>query len=175
MKRRTIAVLLALTFMAFNVEVAYARVDSPQTEAFTAAVDESFRAIVPQLFQDSRATYLEGYGVVVTVEVGLEPPRNPFSNSSRTPEEVRRSSLQRLEALKSSTVELLGTHTAGLESLGANEQVSVVIYLMNPNPVDLPDLASQLVISARKQDALDLQSETITTSTFTERVSIREH
>ena len=174
MMRRSATVLLALTFLAFNVEGAQARVDSEQTDAFTSAINESFRAIVPQLFQESRATYLEGYGMVVTVEVGLERPRNPFSGSSRSPEEVRRSSLERMEALTSSAVELLGVHAAQLDSLGADERVTVVIYLVNPNPVDLPDLASQLVISVRKQDALDLGSDTISASTFNKRVSIRE-
>jgi hypothetical protein len=173
MTHRIAVVVLALTFLAFNVEAAQATVDSEQTEAMTSALGQSLSEIVPTVFQSPRATSLDGYGIVVTAEVGLAPPRNPFS-SAVSPEEVRRSSLERIEALKVSTVELLQSHGAGLESVAANQHVTIIVYMVNPNPVDLPNLASQLVISVRKQDALDLGSATISSSTFAERVSIRE-
>jgi hypothetical protein len=52
--------------------------------------------------------------------------------------------------------------------------VSVVVYMVNPNPVDLADLPGQIVVSARKQDAIDLESGRVTAAVFADRVRVRE-
>src|SRR5256885_15204702 len=55
------------------------------------AVNDAVNKTVPGfgVLQGAKGTYLDGYGVVVTVEVALEPPRNPFSGLGRTANEVR--------------------------------------------------------------------------------------
>ncbi len=146
-----------------------------ESAAITAALDEAVSSVVfGPLLQRSKATYLEGYGIVATVEVALEPPRNPFSSTKR-PEEIRQLSTQRREALKEKAVELLRDNVAGLASIAESERVAIVIHLLNTNPADLPDLPTQLVVSVRKQAVADLRAERITLAAFRNRVDIREY
>ena len=146
-----------------------------ESAAITAALDEAVSSVVSgPLLQRSKATYLEGYGIVATVEVALEPPRNPFS-SIKQPEEIRQLSTQRREALKEKAVELLRDNVAGLASVAESERVAIVIHLLNTNPADLPDLPTQLVVSVGKQAASDLKAERITLAAFRNRVDIQEY
>jgi len=46
---------------------------------------------------------------------------------------------------------------------------------LNTNPADLPDLPTQIVVSARKQDGADLRSSAISVAVFRDRVTIREY
>ncbi len=146
-----------------------------ESASITAALDDAVSSIVPgPLLQRSKATHLDGYGLVVTVEVALEPPRNPFSGAKQ-PEEIRRSSADRREALKDKAVELLQNRVAGLASVGPDERVAIVIHMLNTNPADLPDLPMQLVVSVGKQAAADLRAQRISPAAFRDRVDIREY
>jgi hypothetical protein len=151
---------------------------TPSSEAqvaIAAAVDAEVAAVVPgQMLQRAKATYLDGYGVVVTIEVAFERPRGPFS-SARAPELIRQSSEVRRSQLKEIAIRLLGQHVATLDGLRADEQLTIVIYMLNTNPVDLPDLPTQLVVSVTKQDGTDLRSAVISAAAFADRVTIREY
>jgi hypothetical protein len=173
MLKQIFTFLLFLMAVAGPLDGAAADVDREEAMALTATVGDGVADAVSQVFFGPRAAYLDGYGLVVTIEVGLVPPRNPFS-SPRTPEEVRRDSRGRLESLKSAVPELLSRPVADLEGLGADEFVGVVIHLVNANPVDLPDLPEQLVFSVRKQDATARASGALTEAAFRQRVTIRE-
>ena len=125
-------------------------------EALTlgAAVDSAIGAAVPgrSPFQSgAKATYLEGYGAVVTIETALEPPRNPFS-SPKTPAENRSIMTQRLENLQKSLEKLLQERTGKLESLAGTDSITLVVYIFNANPGDAPDFPSQLIFTAKKED-----------------------
>ena len=146
-----------------------------ESRATAAALDDAVSSIVPgPLLQRSKVTLLDGYGLVVTVEVALEPQRNPFSGV-RSSEEVRRSSAERREALKDKAVELLQNRVAGLTSVDLDERVAIVIHMLNTNPADLPDLPIQVVISVGKQEAADLEALRISPAAFRARVDIREY
>ena len=141
----------------------------------TDALDDSVSSIVPgPLLQRSKAIYLDDYGVVVTIEVALERPRNPFSRV-KPPDEVRRSSAERREALRQKAVDLLEENVAGLKAVAPDEWVTIAIHMLNTNPADLPDLPTQLVVSARKQDVIDLRSGQIAPAVFQDRLRIREY
>ncbi len=149
---------------------------SPEVRAsLEAAVDQRVGDIVSgPVLQRARATYLEEYGVVVTVEVALERPRNPFSaGRDREPAEVRRSSEASRSALKEMAVALLRQHIPNWDGLGTDERMTIVIYMLNTNPVDLPDLPTQLQVSTRKQDVIDLPAASA--AAFANRVTIREY
>ena len=173
------AVCLSIVFcMTFQFEVTLLGQAGPSQEAqvgIAAEVDAQVAGIVPgPTLQTAKATYLVGYGVVVTVEVAFERPRNPFSGA-RTPDEIRRSSEMHRSQLKEMAVRLIGERVSEVDGLAADEQLTIVIYMLNINPVDAPDLPTQLVVSARKQDGVDLRSELISPSAFSDRVSIREY
>lgn len=152
---------------------AWADVDAAEAANLERSVNSLVGGLVPNVFRDARATYLEGYGVAVTIEVALDVPRNPF-NSSRSAADTRESALQRIAAIRQETIRLLASEALRIDSLGADEMLSVIVYMVNPNPVDLPDLPSQVVVSARKQDAIDLESGTVTPAGFADRVRVRE-
>lgn len=127
------------------------------------AVNEASSSVVPGfgVLQVAKATYLDGYGVVVNMELALEPPRNPFSGL-KTPAEIRTIVTQRRKEVTDRLSSLLKEKVPLLESIGPSESVAIIVHLLNTNPADLPDLPSQLVLSVKKQDAA------------TTRISIRE-
>jgi hypothetical protein len=134
-------------------------------ESLQGSVNEVVSGTVPSLglLQLAKGTYLDGYGVVLFMEVALEPPRTPFSGFGRTASEVRTAVSQRRKATVDGLTTLLKQRTPRLESLSATESVTIILHLLNTNPADLPDLPSQLVLSVKKQDAP------------TGRISLREY
>lgn len=119
------------------------------------AVNDVVSNTVPGLgvLQGAKGTYLEGYGVVVTMELALEPPRNPFSGLGRTSSEVRASVTQRRKDTEERLTNLLKQKTPTMESILPTESATIIVYLLNTNPADLPDLPSQLILSVKKQEA----------------------
>lgn len=143
--------------------------------AFETAVDDAISEIVPgPMLQYSKAAYLEGYGLVLTMEVALVRPSNPFS-ASTSDTQTRLASEQRHESLKERAAELLSEQVAKLDGLTPDEKVSLVINVLNTNPAIVKDLPAQLVITATKQDAVDFSSGAISESDFNARVTIREY
>jgi len=168
-----ITLVLFAAIVAPGRGVARVDVDPVQAADLERAVDSSVGGVVPRVFRDARATYLGGYGMIVTIEVTLDIPRNPFS-ASRSPEDARASAMEVIEAIRQRSVELLGAELPRIEGLGADERLTVVVYTVNPNPVDLPDLPSQILISVSKGDAVALASGALTAAAFAERVEVRE-
>jgi hypothetical protein len=151
----------AFLFICLFAGVSWAQTDKPSMETFRkealtlgAAVDSAVSAAVPgrSPFQSgAKATYLEGYGAVVTIETALEGPRNPFT-SPKTPAETRAIMTQRLANLQQALEKLLQERTAKLESLASTDSISLVVYIFNANPGDAPDFPSQVVVTAKKED-----------------------
>jgi len=118
------------------------------------AVDQTINTIIPGfgLLQDAKGAYLDGYGIVVNVEVALERPRNPFSGI-QTPAEIQKAVNARRKELTEKMSAFLKQKVATLDSIGPAESVAVITNLLNTNPADLPDLPTQIVFSLKKQDA----------------------
>jgi len=116
------------------------------------AVDSAITETGARIMSNSKATYLEGYGVVVVVEVMLEAPRNPFSGL-KTPEETRKIVKTRQQDVTSKLSDLLKEKIAKTDSVGANDSLTLIVHILNTNPVDVPDLPSQLVITMKKSAA----------------------
>jgi hypothetical protein len=140
---------------------AFAELDKGQVELFKkdavplqAAVEETINSQVPGpagVLERAKATYLEGYGIVVSLEASLEPTRTPFS-SPKTPNEVRAIVAQRRKAIQEKIENLLKERISKLQSLGDLESLTVALHLFNSNPADLPNLPSQVVLTIKKQD-----------------------
>jgi UDP:flavonoid glycosyltransferase YjiC (YdhE family) len=104
------------------------------------------------VLQAARGTFLDGYGIVVTMEVALEPPRNPFT-AMKTSNDVVTTVNQKRKATVEKLTSLLKEKTPTLASIGPTESATFIVYLLNANPGDLPDLPAQLVLTVKKQDA----------------------
>jgi hypothetical protein len=139
---------------------ALAEVDKAQLDLFKkesvlfgVAIDEIVNVSVPGrgVAESAKATYLEGYGAVFMLEAALEPTRSPFT-SAKTPAEVRKIVTDRRKAIETNLEALLKQRVATLQSIGPTDSVTVVLHLFNSNPVDVPDLPSQIVFTVKKQD-----------------------
>jgi len=81
----------------------------------------------------------------------LETPRNPFS-SAKTPQEVRTTVNARLKAISQKLEAVLKQQAGSMSSIGPNESITIVLYLLNTNPADVPDLPGQVQFILKKQD-----------------------
>ena len=117
--------------------------------ALQTEVDEVVNPAVTRVMRNSLASYLDGYGVVVVLEVALEQPPNPFSGT-KTAEQLRTSVGRRQKEIKDKVSEFLKQRVVKTDSVGATESLTVVIHMLNVTRADVPDLPTQFVISVRK-------------------------
>jgi len=131
-----------------------------ETSTLANGVDKVISAAVPNTrpFQTAKATYLDGYGIVVTIETALEPPRNLFSNA-KTPAETRTAMNQRLSELEDGIKGLLKDRAGTLQSVSDSESITVVVYISNFNP-DVPNFPAQIVFTAKKEDPAHVTTRT---------------
>jgi hypothetical protein len=128
-----------------------------ESAVLTAAVEEAVSGVVPgrSVLETPKATYLEGFGAVITLEASLEPTRSPFS-TVKSPAEVRLTVSQRRKAIQQKIEGVLKQRTAAMQSVNATDSVTIVLYLLNSNPADVPDLPSQIIFTARKENPLQV-------------------
>jgi hypothetical protein len=117
--------------------------------ALQADVDQAVSPAVYRIMQNSMASPLEGYGVIVVLEVTLEAPPNPFSNT-KTGDQLRAVVTRRQQEIKDKISELLKQRVLKTDSVGATESLTVVVHMLNVTRADVPDLPTQFVISVRK-------------------------
>ena len=115
------------------------------------AIGDAVSSVIPgrNYLDLPKATYLEGYGAVITLEASLAPTRSPFS-SPETPEQVRKTVNQRRKDLTQKLEALLKQRVGTMQSILPNDSVTIVLYLLNSNPADVPDLPSQIILTAKK-------------------------
>lgn len=168
--------LLLFSLGAFGQDSGKVQAEKFKKESATVerAINAAAEQIVPGIgvVQSAKGTYLEGYGAVFTLQMMLEPTRNPFSGL-KSPAEVRSSVTQRRKDIQARLAGLLQERAAAMDSIGASGSVSIVLYLINSNPADMPDLPGQLVITVKKQDAVDFRDKKI--ADLSNRISVREY
>jgi hypothetical protein len=141
------------------------------TSSLNALADE----VVPgPLLQKAKATLLDDYGVILSLEVRLDAPPNPFARR-RPVESLRRLSTARLRTLKDRIVDFMGETLPDLGAISPSESLTVVVHVLNTNPVDMPDLPMQVMFTATRQDAMDLAEGKISQENFRSRVRITEY
>src|SRR5262249_47056183 len=101
-------------------------------------VDTLVTSTGAQVLYRSRAAYLEGYGVVVSLEVIFEGPQNPFGGF-KPPKELQALIAQRRKDVQDKVMALMKQRVATMDSIGATESLTIVIHVLNANPVDVPD------------------------------------
>jgi hypothetical protein len=149
----------AILFVFLFTATAFAEMDKAQFDTFKkeaaslrGAIDDAVSSVVPgrSYLDSAKATYLEGCGAVLTLEASLGPTRTPFSTV--TPQEVRKTVKERHEAITKKLEAVLKKNAGVIQSIAPNESVTVVLYLLNSNPADVPDLPSQILFTVKKQD-----------------------
>ena len=103
----------------------------------------------------AKASYLNGYGIVVVVEVMFEQAPNPFS-SSKTPDQVRAVVSKRRKQVEDNLRQLLKSRVTTAESLGPAQSMAVILHLLNTTRADVPNLPGQIVFSVKKDAPGDI-------------------
>jgi hypothetical protein len=131
-----------LLLIAAFAAICYAAVESPVSRASITAVENSindkFRGNSPDpylLLGNARGTYLQGYGVLFTVELSLVTvtPPNPF-RPAITPDEI--ASIQdrktkKLPIMKDAMRSLMTNAGSTLEGLPGSERIAMEAILFN--------------------------------------------
>jgi hypothetical protein len=153
MKKIVVCVLVFAASAFAELDKGQVEVFKKESAALRASIDEIVNSTVAGrgMTEAAKATYLEGYGIVITLEASLEPTRSPFS-SPKTPREIRDTVEERRRIIETRIEALLKQRVPALQSLAATDSLSVVLHLFNSNPADVPDLPSQVVFTAKKQD-----------------------
>ncbi len=130
---------------------------APQSDVFKkdmsplqSAVDGIVTSTGAQILQRSHAAYLEGYGIVITLEVAFEPPPGIFSTPKK-PAEVRVLVSQRRKDMQEKLTAFIKQRVATTDSIGAPDSMAIVLHILNTTPTDIPNLPVQIVLTAKKE------------------------
>ena len=148
------------TALGFLLLIAAPQVDTFKKEMapLQSAVDTIITSTGSQVLQRSRATYLEGYGIVVSLEIAFEAPQNPFS-SPKTPAEVKAVVAQHRKDVEEKMTAFVKQRVATMDSLAPGDSLAIAMHVLNTNPADVPNLPVQILMTARKQspDHVDIR------------------
>lgn len=126
-----------------------------EMDPLAAAVDSAVASTGAHLTLRSKASLIEGYGVVVTAEVAFDTPQvstpfGPMGGSS----EGKAIVAQRHKDLQAKISAFVGDRVTKTESVGADDSLTVVIHVLNTNPAAYPTLPTQMQFSSKKQAPL---------------------
>ena len=148
-----------------------------QVELFETLIDKALNQRFERPFgilQETKGTYLEGYGAVFTVEVNLFPMRwmSPFSPpyTEKEVREARNRKLERMREAEALVKDLLREHGPALDFLRPDERVAVVVHLFNTG--EHRDLPSQLIVQARRQALLDAVGQKLSAAEFRQKLTV---
>jgi len=137
--------LFALYLLATPTVDAFKR----EMEPLQTSVDAAIASTSAQIMRKSQATYLEGYGVVVMIEVAFEGPQGIF-NTPRPAAELRKLVEQRRADLQEKLKVFVAQRVATADSLESSESFTVVVNVLNTTPAAVPKLPVQIQVSAKK-------------------------
>jgi len=153
MLRTLLCLLLAAPLALAQSGTAQIDIFKKESPALQKAADLAI-AEVPgsSVLQSAKAVYLEEFGIVVSLEVALEPVRNPF-DVFKAPKQASQAALNdKLKIVRDKMTRFLTQKAPTLQSLGDTQSVAVVVHLFNSNPVDSPNLPRQVVFVMKKQE-----------------------
>jgi hypothetical protein len=152
-----------------------------EMKVFEAVIDKTMaQTFAPPfgLLENTKGTYLPGFGLAFSLEVNLYPTRapNPFIMeplSKAELEKARKGKLERIAAVKAAVPRLLADHAMSLRSLGPEDSVAVVVHLFEVDAGDIK-LPDQLVIETRKSDLNEFWDKKISYEELVGKVKILE-
>lgn len=115
-------------------------------------VDSAVNSTGAHLTLRSRASLVDGYGVVVTAEVAFDTPQvmTPFGALGGN-SDGKTVVAQRRKDLQAKISALVADRVTKLESVGADDSLTIVIHVLNTNPASYPTLPTQMQFSSKKQ------------------------
>jgi hypothetical protein len=124
-----------------------------ESAALQQAVDDAIGEVGgTSVLQLAKATYLEEFGIFVSIEVALEPPRGPFSNPATLRSASSTVLAERQRLVREKVKQLVAQKASSVQSLKPDQSLVIAVHLFNSNPVDAPNLPAQMVFIVKKQD-----------------------
>jgi hypothetical protein len=143
--------------MMFLPMLSYGQFDEQNFKKESTSFEKALTGIASEILPDyapqqSKVTYLEGYGPVFTMsEVALERSANPFSQPN--PATIKQNMESRQKQITEKVKELLKAKFSELKSANDGGNLTVVIYMKDSNPI-YAKVPSQIVLTAHKKDAV---------------------
>jgi hypothetical protein len=145
--------------LLMTVSIAWAQAGSSQGDVFLKesaglqkSIDDAVRAVPGvSVLQTAKAAYLDEFGIVVMVEIALDVPRNPFG-ALMSAADARSQVSERQRLVREKIKQFMTQKGSSLQSIGATQSLVVVVHLFNSNPVDVPNLPSQMIFTIKKQE-----------------------
>jgi len=142
----------------FSLFLLLAAPAAPQADVFKkdmepleSAVNGLIVSAGAQVLQRSRAAYLEGYGIVVSLEIAYIAPQGIF-DTPKKPSEVRTLVTQRRRDVQEKVTAFIKQRVATTDSIGPTDSLAIVIHILNTNPADVPNLPLQIVMAVKKEN-----------------------
>jgi len=158
------ALLSSLLIAAAAVLMAAPRVSRGTLAAMEKSIDKSIASLWQDnaylLLGSTRGVYLDGYGAVFTAEVNLMP--NPISlmSSRLTPADVvkfHQTKVERVGVLKKALTDTLVSTAASLDTVPAEEKITIVAFLDHFSWEDMGGIPVQITVEGQKKALLEAQ------------------
>lgn len=146
-------------YFLIAASTAWAQTSASQSDAFRKesgalqkAVDDAIGQVGgTSVLQPAKATYLEEFGIFISIEVALEPPRGPFSNPATLRSASSTVLAERQRLVREKVKQLLTEKASSVQSLNNDQSLVIAVHLFNSNPVDAPNLPGQMIFIVKKQ------------------------
>jgi hypothetical protein len=136
--------LFALYLLATPTVDAFKR----EMEPLRTSVDATVASTGAQITRTSSAAYIEGYGIVVMLELAFEAPQGIFT-TPKPAAEVRKLVEQRRADLQEKLKVFVTQRVATADSLDASESLTIVVNVLNTTP-SVPKLPVQILVTSKK-------------------------
>ena len=123
------------------------------------------------------ATYMQGYGVVVTFHLRIDRGRIrlPFGEID-APDKLNREAVKKqIQKVRLILSECLSTHAGSIKQLGAHDRISISAHIEDRNELDPLQRRHVLVITTTKDDADLLAMRRITDEEFLSRLHVVDY
>jgi hypothetical protein len=158
-----------LSFLLLAVVLGLTAATAPRVSRGTlAAMEKSLDERISKLWDDNpylllgptRGVYLDGYGAVFTAEVNLMSNPVSLMHANLSKDEIaryRQKKLERVPLLKKALRDALASTAASLDTVPAEEQLTIVAFLDHYPWEDVSGLPAQITLQAQKKKLLEAQ------------------
>jgi hypothetical protein len=160
---------LSAIFLLLVVAICATASDKPRvSRGMLAAMEKSLDTRVKRMWDDNpfallgdtRGIYLEGVGAIFTTEVNLVTGPSVMMRSELTKDEKdrhRQKRIERLPQLRRALRQALVDSAASLDTVPADEQVVIAVFLYHYPWEDVTGMPVQLTLQAAKKKLLEAQ------------------